>query len=119
MAAECLWNNCVFDSGRIFRVSGLLALLYLKDCVTNLKFVFEKQISAVVQKSFYPERQTSKVRSISPRPDFEKQIHPLILTHLDYFISLYAGISQASLGHFQLVQNSAAHMPTRISGHLF
>ena len=67
---------------------------YLKDCVTNLgvkfdpDFKFEKQISSVVQKSFYQLRQIAKVKPILSRPDLEKLIHAFITTRLDYCNSL-------------------------------
>ena len=93
--------------------------LYLKDCVTNLgvkfdtDFKFEKQISGVVQKSYYQLRQIAKVKPILLRPDLEKLIHAFITTRLDYCNSLYIGISQTSLARLQLVQNSAARLLTQ------
>ena len=99
---------------------------YLSDCVTNLgvkfdsDFRFEKQISSVVQKSFYQLRQIAKVKPLLSRSDLEKLIHAFISTRLDYCNALYIGISQASLARLQLVQNSAARLltQTRRSEHI-
>nr|XP_061839065.1 uncharacterized protein LOC133621161 isoform X1 [Nerophis lumbriciformis]XP_061839075.1 uncharacterized protein LOC133621161 isoform X1 [Nerophis lumbriciformis] len=92
---------------------------YLSDSVTNLgvkfdsDFKFEKQISSVVQKSFYQLRQIAKVKPLLSRHDLEKLIHAFISTRLDYCNALYVGISQASLARLQLVQNSAARLLTQ------
>ena len=73
-------------------------------------FKFEKQISIVVLESFYHFRQIAKVNPILSRPDLEKLIHILITARLDYCNALYVDISQTSLAHLQLVQNSAARL---------
>lgn len=97
--------------------------LYLKECVSNLgvkfnsDFKFEKQISSVVQKSFYQLHQIAKVKPILSRPDLEKLIHAFITTRLDYCNALYVGISQASLARLRLVQNSAARLLTQTCRH--
>ncbi|XP_061735347.1 discoidin, CUB and LCCL domain-containing protein 2 isoform X1 [Nerophis ophidion] len=92
---------------------------YLSDCVTNFgvkfgsDFKFQKQISSVVQKSFYQSRQIAKVKPLLSGHDLEKLIHAFISNGLDYCNALYVGISQASLARLQLVQNSAARLLTQ------
>lgn len=81
--------------------------------ILDSNFTFEKQISSVVQRSFFKLRLLSKVRSFLSFKNFERAIHAFIISQLDYCNSLYAGVSQTCLARLQLVQNAAAHLLTR------
>lgn len=76
----------------------------------DLDFKFSKQISSELQKKLFPIK--AKLKPILSGHDFEKIIHAFISTRLDYCNALYAGVSQASLSHLQLVQNAAASLLT-------
>lgn len=80
--------------------------------IFDSNFTFEKQISSVVQRSFFKLRLLSKVRSFLSFKNFERAIHAFITSQLDYCNSLYAGVSQTCLARLQLVQNAAARLLT-------
>ena len=59
-------------------------------------FHFEKQISSVFRGSFFQLGQIAKVKSYLPQKDLERIIHAFIISHLDYFNSLYVGLDKSS-----------------------
>ncbi len=88
--------------------------LCLKSWVKNLGFIFDDglkfdyQINSVVKACFFQLRLLSKAKPFLSFKDFEKVIHALILSMLDYCNSLYFGIRQTAITRLQLVQNAAA-----------
>ena len=72
-------------------------------------FRLDSQISAVVKSSFF---QLVKVKIILSKVHFKTAILAFITTRPDYWNSLYADVSQASLSRPQLVQNVAARLWT-------
>uniref|UniRef100_A0A3B3HP02 Reverse transcriptase domain-containing protein n=1 Tax=Oryzias latipes TaxID=8090 RepID=A0A3B3HP02_ORYLA len=83
---------------------------FIRDLGVNLDrhFKFDRQVSVVVQSSFYHLRLISKVKPYLPPHALQQVIHALIFSRLDYCNSLYSGIDQSLLRRLQLVQNSAA-----------
>ena len=75
-------------------------------------FKLSKQVSSVVQASFFQLRLLAKVKPYLPPKDLERVIHALITSRIDYCNSLYFGIDQASLHRLQVVQNAAARLLT-------
>lgn len=73
---------------------------------------FDKQINSVVRTSFFQLRLLAKVKMFLSHRNLEMAIHALISSRLDYCNALYVGVSQASLGRLQLVQNAAARLLT-------
>uniref|UniRef100_A0A3P9JT56 Reverse transcriptase domain-containing protein n=1 Tax=Oryzias latipes TaxID=8090 RepID=A0A3P9JT56_ORYLA len=80
--------------------------------ILDCHFKFDKQVSAVVQSSFYHLRLLSKVKPYLPHDTLERVVHAFIFSRLDYCNSLYSGINQSLLHRLQLVQNSAARLLT-------
>ncbi len=75
-------------------------------------FKFDIQINSVVKSSFFHLRLLAKVKIFLSFKDFEKVIHAFIFSRLEYFNSLYIGVSQKALSRLQAVQNAAARMLT-------
>jgi len=78
--------------------------------IMDCDFKFNKQIAAVVQKSFLQLGQIAKLKPVLTRQDFEKVIRVFTTTRLDYCNGLYSGVSQSALSRLQLVQNAAARL---------
>lgn len=73
---------------------------------------FERQISLVVKSCFFQLRLLLKVKTFLSFKNFEKVIHVLISSRLDYCNSLYVGFSHAAMSRLQLVQNAAVRLLT-------
>ncbi len=93
---------------------------YVKPCVKNLgvyldsALKFDIQVSTVVKSSFFHLRALAKVKSFLSFKIFERAIHALITSRLDYCHALYIGITQGSLSRLQMVQNAAARLLTGV-----
>ena len=80
--------------------------------VLDSSFKLNKQISSVVQASFFQLRLLAKVKPYLLTKDLEKVIHALITSRIDYCNSIYVGIDQSALHRLQVVQNAAARLLT-------
>ncbi len=76
---------------------------------------FDKQISSVVGSSFFYLRSLSlklnflsKIKFFLSKASLEVAIHAFITSRLDYWNSLYYGISKTQISRLPLVQNAAA-----------
>lgn len=112
----------VFDShapqGQLVDTYGPLAYS-LSDTVSNWgvfldsSFKLDKQVSSVVQSSFYLLCQISKAKPYISCKD----IHAFVNFRLDYCNSLNLGLQSALLHRLQLVQNAATHLLTGTKGY--
>lgn len=97
--------------------------LFVKPTITNLgvkmdsDLKMDKQINAVVGKSFAQLRKLAKVKPFLTRSVFETVIHAFMTSRLDYCNALYTGVSQALISRLQLVQNAAARLLTGTRKH--
>ncbi len=66
---------------------------------------FDRQVSAVVKRSFYQLHIIAKLKIILSFEDMETLIQAFISSRLDYDNSLYLGLSKKMLSLLQLVQN--------------
>ncbi len=82
-------------------------MFYLKKT-----FKFDMQINAVVKSCFFHLRLLARVKIFLYFKDLEKVIHAYIFSRLEYYNSLYIGVSQKALSRLQAVQNVAAGMLT-------
>uniref|UniRef100_A0A8C7WTF0 Reverse transcriptase domain-containing protein n=1 Tax=Oryzias sinensis TaxID=183150 RepID=A0A8C7WTF0_9TELE len=69
---------------------------FIRNLGVNLyrQFKFDRQVSAVVQSSFYHLRLLIKVKPYLPPYSVEQVIHAVIFSRLDYWNSLYSGIDR-------------------------
>lgn len=96
----------VFDShvprGQLADIFGPLATS-LSDTVRNFgvllesSFKLHKQVSSVVQSSFYQLRQMSKAKHYILQMDLDILIHAFVTSKLDYCKSLYLGLQSCLL----------------------
>lgn len=77
-------------------------------------FKLDQLISSVVKSNFFQFRQLAKVKPFLAQQHFETVIHAFITSPLDYCNALYFGVSQSSLAHLQLVQNTDACLLTGV-----
>lgn len=81
----------------------------------ELDLCFEPHVKKVVQSCFlsFFIRNIAMVRFFISAPDLAKFIHAFISFCLDYWNSLYTGLSQKSIHRLQLIQSAAARLFTQ------
>lgn len=106
--------DCHTPQGQLVDTYGPLAYsLHQRGVFLDSSFKLDKQVSSVVQSSFYQLRHISKAkRYISC-----KDIHAFVNFRLDYCNSLNLGLQSALLHRLQLVQNAAARLLTGTKGY--
>ncbi len=104
--------------GCVENATDCLGLLPEKNIsrVKNVGVIFELKFllktNAVLKNFFFHLRSISKLKSILSFKELEKVVLAFTSSRLDYCNALSLGVSQASLSHLQLVQNSAARLLT-------
>lgn len=71
----------------------------------------------MVKTIFFQLRLLAKVKPYLSYNDFERVIHTLFMSRLDYCNSLYVGLPQSSLRRLHLVQNAAPRLLTGTRKH--
>ncbi len=101
------------ESLAVFRSSRVRNLGVFVD--QHLKF--DKHISSVIGSSFYQLRLLSKIKYFLTPKTLEMAVHAFVTSCLDYWNSLYCGISKCQIAHLQLVQNAAARLLLKCHKH--
>ena len=110
---------CVFGNSKervkllpFFPTDILGNLLTPVDCVKNLGYVFDsnltmaRQISAVTKSSFYHIRDLRRLSRFLPRSTIITLANALVSSRLDYCNSLFYGITAKQLRRLQSVQST-------------
>ena len=73
---------------------------------------FNRHMTTVIKSAYYHLKNISRIKRLMSQQDLEKLVHAFMFCRLDYFNSVFTGLTKKSLRKLQLIQNAAARVLT-------